>query len=489
MNRYLRIFAAPILMLAVSDLWADGNLIDIKGSDPEGMVVPFSEQDLEADARIDSPIGDKEAELAVEFARFKQLVTDGALDEADSVAKRVIELAISTKGMQSTEMAKALTNLAIVQSKTEQYDAAQQNFQSAIEIIEDVEDRLNEQLVNPLKGLAAAQLDGGRPDLAAQTYERAIHVTHVNDGPHNIDQLGLLEDLSEVELRMGQLDRAREIQDTIYALNVRAYQLDTLELIPSLMRRGGWQHRAGLIFDERATYRRVVRIVEDKLGRNDLALVEPLIRLGQTYFYADTSGDTSFHAVQLSTGEIYFKRAVRIAAESPDTNWKIVAGATLALGDFYMFENNAQHARQVYRSAWDLLSEPGDDADKLEMRHGELEGAKLLKRRQIPSFVGEIDPALDATPEDPVLEGTVRVTYDVSVRGRVADLKLVEAEPPEFTDMQNTVQREVRRRIFRPAFVDGEAVTSTAHEFVHLFRYRNSDLEAARTAADASEET
>ncbi len=46
-----------------------------------------------------------------------------------------------------------------MQHSTEQYDASQQNFESAIEIIEDNEDQLNDQLVNPLRGLGASQLE------------------------------------------------------------------------------------------------------------------------------------------------------------------------------------------------------------------------------------------------------------------------------------------------------------------------------------------
>ena len=114
-------------------------------------------------------------------------MSERVYDEADTVAKRVVELAIKEKGAQSNEFAKALTNLAIVQHHTRQYEAAQQNFETAIEIIEDNEDRLNAQLVNPLKGLGASQLESGRPDLAKQTFGRAVHVTHVNEGPHNLD--------------------------------------------------------------------------------------------------------------------------------------------------------------------------------------------------------------------------------------------------------------------------------------------------------------
>ena len=99
--------------------------------------------------------------LLYEFENYKRLMSEGVYDEADSAAKRIVTLAIQVSGPTSAETAKALTNLGIVQHRNKQFDAAQQNFESAIEIIEDNEDRLNSRLVNPLKGLGAAQLEGG----------------------------------------------------------------------------------------------------------------------------------------------------------------------------------------------------------------------------------------------------------------------------------------------------------------------------------------
>ena len=230
-------------------------------SPPERTTVP-----LRADATI-------EEELIWNYERYKKLMVDGVYDEADSVAKRVVELAMQVRGAKSTDFAKALTNLAIVQHRTKQYDAAQQNFESAIEIIEDNEDRLNEQLVNPLKGLGASQLEGGRPDLADSSFRRAVHVTHVNEGPHNLDQIDILESIAEANLRLGATEDARNIQETIFSLNQRAYAADSAALVKSLMRRANWQHRAGFINDERTTLRQVIRIVEVNSGKNDLRTI------------------------------------------------------------------------------------------------------------------------------------------------------------------------------------------------------------------------
>ena len=267
------------------------------------------------------PVSDEEL-LLQEFQRYRQLMDEGIYDEADNAAKRVVELAIRVKGPDSTEMARALTNLGVVQHSNQQYEAAQQNFQAAIDIIEDREDRLNSMLINPLRGMGAAQLESGRPDLAAQTFARAVHITHVNEGPHNMEQIELLETLAETQLRMGQTKEAKEVHDSIYGLNVRHFSSNPIDMIPSLMRRAAWQHRTGYIIDERATYRRIIRIIEREAGKLDLRLIEPLTRLGSSYFFIDLSGTDPLNQPGSSAGEIYFKRALRIARESEESTWE-----------------------------------------------------------------------------------------------------------------------------------------------------------------------
>ena len=77
------------------------------------------------------------------------------------------------------------------------------------------------------------------------------------------------------------------------------------------------------------------------------------------------------------------------------------------------------------------------------------------------------------------LNGTIRVDYNVSKRGRVRNLR-TEASPPEFTEMQSMVHREIRNRIFRPKLVDGQPADSDGLVFEHNFLYRPSDLEELR---------
>ncbi len=250
---------------------------------PLDQVVPVADDDTDY-VEIDIGVNDEEIligeeRLLSEFGRYRRLLQEGSLDEADIAAKRIVEMAIEVYGPQSRETASALNNLGIVQHSNEQYDAAIQNFTSSIEILEVIEDRLNGSLVNPLKGLGAAQLGNGRPDQAFQTFTRAAHITHVNEGPHNLDQVEILESLAETQLRMGEAKEARNILDRIHSLNVRHFEKNPMGLLPSLMNRATWQHRAGYYNEERLSYRRAIRIVEAFLLKNDPLLIDQLRRL------------------------------------------------------------------------------------------------------------------------------------------------------------------------------------------------------------------
>ena len=458
-----------LLLVVASPAFGQNSPDDVPQA-PLEQTVPVAE---EAVAAADAELPLTEDQILHEFDLFQRYLADKNYDEADVSAKRVVEMAIKFYGPQTHETAKALNNLAIVQHQNQQYDAAVQNFSSAIEILEILEDRLNEGLVNPLKGLGAAQLSQGRPDLASRSFQRATHITHVNEGPHNIEQVEILESLAEASVRLGELEQARDVLDRIHMLNVRHFKGDALGLLPSLMRRGEWQHRAGYYNDERATYRRAIRIIETSVGKNDPRLITPLLKLGESYYFYDTYGEGP-GTISGATGETYFKRAVRIAESADDLPWLELAETRLALADYYGYADAHNRARKIYLQVWNSLS---GDEDRLEMRRELLEGPITLRQGPLPTYAG--GPGSAARDPSEFLTGTVRVDYSVSTRGRVRDIR-TEASPPEFTDMQRMVHREVRRRMFRPELVDGAPVESDNQVFVHEFYYLQEQLDEIR---------
>jgi tetratricopeptide (TPR) repeat protein len=445
--------------------------------------VPVADEpaaDPVADEFEDTNAVPTEDDVLREFGRFQQLLEEENYDEADNAAKRIVQMSIQIYGPQSHETAKALNNLAIVQHNNKQYDAAIQNFVSAIEILEVIEDRLNAQLVNPLRGLGAAQLGNGRPDLASQTFGRATHITHVNDGPHNIDQIEILEAMAEANVRLGDLEMARDILDRIHVLNVRHFANDALGLLPSLMRRASWQHRAGYYNDERATYRRAVRIIEESAGKDDPRLVDPLLRLGKSFYYYETLTDDTRRSM-LGSAELYLKRAARIAESSQELPWLERANAKLALADYYISSDSFNRARKAYKEAWDMLS---GDEERLDMRAELLGDPVPVWEEPIPTYSNAASAAGRNAKDK--RSGTVTVNYTVSARGRVSGIRS-EANPPQFTDMLRMVHREIRRRVFRPQIIDGEPVDSGELLFRHEFVYLQPELEELKNQAEEKE--
>lgn len=450
--------------------------------------VPVAAEGPPEDDTIDPASGDDGLDdyerLLADFERFKELRGNNASDEAENLAKRMVESSIRLTGPTSSETAKTLINLAVMQQETADYEAAKQNFETAIEIIEDNEDQLNSDLINPLRGLGLAQLETGRPDLAVRTFGRAVHISHVNEGPHNLEQIVILESLAETNLRLGDLEQAKNNHDIIYSLNLRHFENNAIAMVPSLLRRAEWQRRTGYILDERATYRRVIRIVETENGKNDISLVSPLLKLGESYYYVDTSDSSGFPTATAASGELYFKRAVRIATEHPESDWAMVAKTQLALGDYYTFRADTSKARNRYTVVWDILSA---EPDRLAIRAQTLETLTSLNVDPIPRYVGDATPSDRENPDITLLEGNILVSFDVNRRGRVEDLEIVEAEPAEFKRLLRAVQRQMRTRIYRPRFVDAEAVDTPDQVLSHAFYYLQKDLDQllAELAAEA----
>tara|TARA_B110000483_G_scaffold133457_1_gene159698 strand:- start:173 stop:1675 length:1503 start_codon:yes stop_codon:yes gene_type:complete len=419
-----------------------------------------------------------EEQLLKEFARYRRLVQAGTLDEADNAAKKIVEMAIRIYGPDSREMASALNNLSVVQHSTGQYGAAIQNFASAIEIIEVVEDQLNVALVNPLKGLGASQLASGRPSQARKTFYRAAHITHVNKGPHNLDQIEILESIAEICIRMGNTKEARDALDRIHVLNVKNFEEDLIGLLPSLMKRATWQHRVGSYKDERATYRRVIRIIESSSGKNNKLLVEPLRKLGESFYFIDTTLNQSDRV--MLNGEIYFKRGVRIAEKSDDISVREYVAAQLALADYYIYSASSRsalllsRARRIYARVWQYLSV---DEERLSLRSELLSNVAPIKTRRLPIYAG--GSSNEGVSPGGIAAGRVVVQYNVSARGQVQNLQS-EVFPSEFSDMQRMVHREMQGRTYRPRIVDGKSIETLGIVFEHPFSYRLTDLEALR---------
>ncbi len=414
-----------------------------------------------SDPDLESAIAAQQ-QLAEDFALYKNLLANGMTAEADVVAKRIVELSIRENGFESSDTAKALTNLAIVQHRNEDYETAQQNYEAAIGIIERVEDRLNSGLINPLRGLGAAQLASGRPDLALDTFGRAQHISHVNEGPHNIDQVAIIESLAEIYIYIGEFESAYDLQDRIYELYARKYAEDSDQIIPALFKRAEWQHRLRLYGRERDTYRRVIKIIEKNQDKQSLDLIRPLTGLANAHLFVGEVG-----------GAVHLKRAKRIAEEHPDSTWEIKENTFLSLADFYIFSDKAGKAKSAYQDTWDLLSE---DESRLVNRYDHLETTVMLQDIYPPKYYGIDEDSERIDKDEEFQRGKIVTTFVITVRGRAKNFEIIESHPVGLEEMEKDVLKEMRRLIYRPRLENREVVETENMTYTHEFFYRESEL-------------
>jgi tetratricopeptide (TPR) repeat protein len=452
---------------------------DAVGDEPETVGVP----DIDADfGATDAPTDDADPEavearerdeLQRSFELYVSSIRNEMYDEADTLAKRIIELSIKLYGVNSLDSARALTNLGTVQYHNKDFASAQLNYQAAIEIIERIEDRLHADLVNPLKGLGAAQLSAGRPDLAEDSFTRAVHITHVNEGPHNLMQVDVLDALTETYLAAGDVDEALNVQENVYNLQTRNVDPDSEDILPALERQANWMHRVQHYNAERNAYRRIIRVLESTRGRDDIALIPPLTGLGRSYLFVEPYDPEIQSYTPASGGEVYLKRALRIAEESPQADWQQLRSSMLALGDFYTLSGRESRAKKAYSEVWNYLSA---EEERIPSRIENLESPVILQDISPTKYYHSTRQNFGAITPDNFERGTVVVGFNIDKSGDSTNIELVEARPPGLVDMENEVLRKVRDLIYRPRFKDGEAIEVDGVTYTHEFFYRLSDL-------------
>ncbi len=443
----------------------------------------FDDIDLQKPSQREADI----AELRRHFEAYKSAIEVSSYDEADTLAKRMIELSIGVYGLQSHEAAKSLSNLGLAQQRNKEFEAASLNFSTAIDIIEQLEDRLHEGLVNPLRGLGAAQLGIGRPDLARVTFDRAVHITHVNEGPHNKDQIRVLEDLAETHLTMGNKKSAISVHKHIFNIEARNSDIVSLDMLPALRRRVTWQNRMRMHDKERMSWRQMIQIIEKKRGKKDLSLIPPLTGLARSYLYASDLELENHANPAISSGDTYLRRALKISRSNPDATWEDALQALLALGDFYTLSLRPNKAAKVYAESWSLLSE---DDSRFALRERELEKPKLLQSVFPPKYYRRTDSEDASNADSESYEtGTIVVGYRITDKGLTRDIKVIDAEPSGLRALENSVMREVRRLIHRPQMVDGVSISTPNRTYVHEYFYEPESLPTPKTEDAAVKET
>ena len=411
-------------------------------------------------------------ELGQALNGYREAIVTGEFGEAENLAKLVMERSIVLNGRDSVDSANALTNLAYVQYRQEQYETSKLNLLAAIITIEEIGGNLSADLIQPLHRLGETELALDEIDSATEKFQRAIHIGHVHNGPHNTEQIESLEAIAEIHLNSGRVRAALEIQNMIFAFQVRAVGPESEELLPALQHQADWMHKLQLYNRERNAYYKILKIKESHHGQDDRSLIPTLLVIGTTLHEVGFSRLDDRYLPRWGGPERYLGRAMKIAEKQPQSNWEIRANTALAVGDYYTMVKDFWPARSAYNDAWQQLS---TDPVGLAVRSEQLGSPKLLGIRHLAEYYEDEFPLYEPGVTDNFLRGTITAEYGVSRSGKSINIKLLESRPPGLEKIEKRLVDGIKYMIHRPRMENGSVIETRQLTFVYEFFYRESD--------------
>ncbi|MDZ7645486.1 MAG: hypothetical protein U5K76_15485 [Woeseiaceae bacterium] len=321
---------------------------------------------------------------------FADALAQQNFDEAVVIAKARLAGALDAGRRHQLETAALYIDLADAQRLNADPQAAQANYEAAIDIVESQADMLNIALERPLFGLGHAMLDQNRPDLAVLPLERAVHVRQVNDGPHDANQIDTLHALATAFLRLGDVSQAGLIADRIGYLFSRNRADADLDIVQTAVRLGTIYRNLFRYEDERSTYYSAITFAKESARFPVSSMVEPHVRIAQSYsheyfelYFGASEPDDLPSKELLDMARSFHEQAVEIAGQS-NSNWQQQYRAQLALGDFYIMTDNFADARTAYRDSWQLLTA---DPARHDRRRTDMESAVPLLQPQLDNMI------------------------------------------------------------------------------------------------------
>ena len=358
-------------------------------------------------------------------------------------------------------------------------DAASYQF-----YITDLESRYGpyaEGLSEQLLGLGSVYQRQGLHKEAVETFKRGVHIARVNEGLNGAAQIPLIQREIQSLMALGDFETADERQFYLYRIQARVYGNGSDKMTDAMLERADWEREAYYLSLGDASFLRlltmwelygnVLRNVARSEGNLSASLLRPLEGLLQTQYMISTytpeaqmgihSGATvddnfaeenRFSIIKMSNykqGQAVLTAMREVYGYNEVEQSPRPAEALVRLGDWHLWHQKRESALDAYQRAWQELGAL-DDADALR--------ASYFGK---PTLLPDLDGARTAFQPPEVVRGYITVSYDISERGRVRDLDILEEEVVQQIDEQDEgykikLVRSIKRKLYRPQFEDGE---------------------------------
>jgi len=352
-------------------------------------------------------------------------------------------------GKRSRQSAEAYLDLAELQKRAGDRQAAEQSYLAAIEVYRSLEGPFTPLAIAPLTALGDSYEERKDYVSALSAYTEARTINRRTYGLLNEDQVPLLDRLTETMIELNKPAEADQHQQEALRLVERQYPPESKEALAALYKYAGWLRAQGRYQEERDLYMRALKTIHDHYGKDDLREVQPLAAIGNSL-------RTQRIPEPMGIGALHDALQLMISHGAPD---KLALAEVLRdIGDWEAAFSKVDYDGTEYRRAWQYLGEvPDGDQIRKQWFTGPIE---VLSEPY--SMIG-----LSQEPSSP--SGHVVVRFDLDKYGRASNAMIVESDPPGFKD--EAMLRHIRHSRFRPQMVAGEPVARESLAMQFNFRY------------------
>jgi TonB family protein len=422
---------------------------------------------------------------------------------AITAAEQLVAAARERAKQHPLALAEALSLLGNAHYGAKDYVSAEKDFTESLQTVEQYAGAASPKLLDPLRGLGYTLAASGRHKEAVPPLERALLIDRRSYGLFDIGQQNVLRQLAESLFKSGRVGDAERHVTYLVQLGERVYGRRDPRQVPILSFAAAWHADIGDFGTARLIYRHAISLVDQKLGPNDPAAVEPLRALAGTYtqelYYstlglriqsrermptdADGSSNDSrqINPRYLNTeGEKALERAVKILEAQPPSAHDTLVTTLIQTGDWHQIKHAPEKAFAYYRRAVALNATLVAATATTSAAGGagptEPPPLSFPVRIYYPSPSGATRNT--ALPADQVDERYVEVQFTVTSSGEVSGAKVAGASgtPREVSD----ALAAIRSARFRPKFVNGEPVETIGMTSREVFRTRKESVEGGR---------
>jgi tetratricopeptide (TPR) repeat protein len=408
------------------------------------------------DSRIFStgPSADEAAESPATYLRRARDTLVGVKDFTAALNPARQVLAAQGEARDET-YALDLLALARIQAELGELEEAETRFLEGIDLLIAAEGEFSIRLVEPYQNLGRSYIKAARYPEAITALEQAQHVSQRNLGLFNVEQAGLLDDITTAYLGLGDTAEARRLQLERLENAVKRFGADDPRVFPFRYQLADYYQRSRMQISAREQYEQVLQSQETQLGSDHPALLSPLRQLVKVDLMTSQVEDDDAYA-----------RLVSILNTSAGVD-AVERGLSLAvLGDWATVSGDPIGARNYYKQAWDALSSKPD-----------VDASAFFAEPVMLDFMAPLSAVDRGARSRPYAWGSVVFEFDLSADGRPLNVQTIGTDAP-LGPLATRYTRRLRETHFRPRLVAGEPVPLSGLQFTHYFRfYVNEDDE------------